>query len=221
MAHPDEPADEPQSLAARERAALAHLLDLVGPDADTLCAGWSTRDLAAHLVLREGHPAALGIAIPQLSGWTASQQKRIAATPYASIVERFRLGPPLISPLRLPGAESAANTFEHFVHHEDVLRAQPSWQPRDLAANDQRDLWQHLTKRIRLYVRRSPVPVRLLGDGVGSVSVGNTDLPSAITLSGAPAELVLYLHGRRDHAHVEAEGSDESLASWRKHTLAV
>jgi len=221
MAHPDERPDETRSLAARERAALADLLDAVGPDADTLCAGWSTRELVAHLVLREGHPAALGIVIPQLAGWTASQQKRIATTPYASIVERFRLGPPLVSPMRLPGADSLTNTFEFFVHHEDVLRAQPSWEPRDLAASDQRDLWQQLTKRIRLYVRRSPVPVRLHAAGVGSVSVGNTDLPSAITLSGAPAELVLYLHGRRDHAHVEAEGSDASMARWREHTLAV
>ncbi len=221
MPQPDERAEESRPLAARERAALADLLDAVGPEADTLCAGWTTRDLVAHLVLREGHPAALGIAVPQLAGWTNSQQKRIAATPYASIIERFRLGPPKISPLRLPGADAAANTFEHFVHHEDVLRAQPSWKPRDLTPHDQRELWQRLTKRIRFYVRRAPVPVRLHAEGVGSISVGNTDLPSAITLSGAPAELVLYLHGRRDHAHVEAEGSESSLTLWRRHRLAV
>ncbi len=37
----------------------------VGPDAPTLCGDWTTRDLAAHLVLRERRPdAAAGILIP-------------------------------------------------------------------------------------------------------------------------------------------------------------
>jgi uncharacterized protein (TIGR03083 family) len=41
------------TLARAERAALCDLFDEVGPDAPTLCAGWTTRDLAAHLVIRE------------------------------------------------------------------------------------------------------------------------------------------------------------------------
>ncbi|MEO8106405.1 MAG: TIGR03085 family metal-binding protein [Actinomycetes bacterium] len=221
MSTPDESVTDSESLAARERQALADLFDAVGPDAATLCGGWSTRDLAAHLILRESHPAAVGIVIPQLAGWTSRQQKRIASTPYASIVDRFRHGPPLISPLRLPGAEAAANTFEHFVHHEDVLRAQASWHERDLRPDDQLALWHQLTKRIRLYVRRSPVPVRIQADDMGSVSVGNTDLASAVTLSGTPAELVLYLHGRRDQTRIVVEGSESSLALWHQHTLAV
>lgn len=39
--------------AREERAALAALLEDSGPDGPTLCEGWLTRDLAAHLVLRE------------------------------------------------------------------------------------------------------------------------------------------------------------------------
>ncbi len=35
-----------------ERAALADLMAELGPDAPTLCEGWTTRDLAAHLVVR-------------------------------------------------------------------------------------------------------------------------------------------------------------------------
>src|SRR5262249_52743320 len=38
---------------AVERAELCDLLDELGPDAPTLLDGWTTRDLAAHLVLRE------------------------------------------------------------------------------------------------------------------------------------------------------------------------
>src|SRR3712207_9294235 len=43
-------------LAARERAALADLLDELGPDAPTRCAGWTTAHLAAHLVTRDRRP---------------------------------------------------------------------------------------------------------------------------------------------------------------------
>jgi len=210
-----------RSLAQRERAALADLLDAVGPDAPTLCAGWDTRDLVAHLVLREGHPAAIGIKLRPLAGWTERQQHQLASAPYPATVERFRHGPPAYSPMRLPGADAAANTFEHVVHHEDVRRAAESWTPRDLPADDERELWHHLTRRARLYIRRSPVPVRLDAPGFGAVSVGDTDDPAAITLSGTPSELVLYLHGRRAQADVTIDGDDESQRAWQRHALAV
>jgi uncharacterized protein (TIGR03085 family) len=209
------------SLSARERAALADLLDAVGPDAPTLCTGWNTRDLVAHLIVREGHPAATGIVLRPLAGWTARQQERTASAPYQALVERFRHGPPLISPMRLPGADAAANAFEHFVHHEDVRRAQAPWTVRDLPETDQRELWRNLTRRVRMYVRRSPVPVRLVAPEFGAISVQDTDDATAVTLTGPPAELVLYLHGRRDQAEVSLEGPDDSLTRWRNYSLSV
>jgi uncharacterized protein (TIGR03083 family) len=42
--------------AQDERAALAALLHETGPDGPTLCEGWQTRDLAAHLALRARRP---------------------------------------------------------------------------------------------------------------------------------------------------------------------
>ena len=57
------------SLASRERAALCDLFAEVGPDAPTLCAGWTTRDLAAHLLVRERRPwASAGIVVPRWPG---------------------------------------------------------------------------------------------------------------------------------------------------------
>src|SRR5262245_9679824 len=44
------------SFYRRERAALCDLLDRVGPDRPTLCEGWTTNDLAAHLWVRESDP---------------------------------------------------------------------------------------------------------------------------------------------------------------------
>ena len=61
------------SVAQRERAALVATMRSVGPDAPTLCEGWTTRDLAAHLVIREYRvDAAPGILIPLFAGHTAS-----------------------------------------------------------------------------------------------------------------------------------------------------
>ena len=42
--------------ARAERASLCDLLAEVGPDAPTLCEGWTTALLAAHLVVRERRP---------------------------------------------------------------------------------------------------------------------------------------------------------------------
>jgi hypothetical protein len=63
--------------AREERAALAALLAETGPDAPTLCEGWQTRGLAAHLVLRERRPdAAAGVMGGPLAGYTARVQRR-------------------------------------------------------------------------------------------------------------------------------------------------
>ena len=119
------PYDQPvTSLARTERAALADLLDAVGPDAPTLCGDWTTRDLAAHLVVRERRPDATpGIAISAFAGWTASVQDSYAERPYAELVELVRTGPGRLSPFSLPGADTFFNTTEYAVHHEDVRRA--------------------------------------------------------------------------------------------------
>ena len=68
------------SYSREERRALCALLDETGPDAPTLCEGWTTGDLAAHLVLRERRPdAAAGVAGGPLAGYTARVQQRIRA----------------------------------------------------------------------------------------------------------------------------------------------
>ncbi|MGD0448569.1 MAG: maleylpyruvate isomerase family mycothiol-dependent enzyme [Candidatus Dormibacteria bacterium] len=49
-----------EPIDAQERRELCDLLIQVGPDAPTLCEGWTTSDLAAHLVLRERFPSLAG-----------------------------------------------------------------------------------------------------------------------------------------------------------------
>jgi uncharacterized protein (TIGR03085 family) len=208
------------SFAQRERGALADLFGEVGPDASTLCEGWTTRDLVAHLVLREGYLAAAGIAIRPLSRWTRRTQDDLSQEPFADLVRRFRDGPPTLSPLRLPGVQRTINTFEHFVHHEDVRRESDGWVARDLVSEDQHLLWHQLTSRARLFLKGAPVPVSLVAPDYGDIAIGNAD-HSTVRISGAPGELVMYVHGRRSHAEVRVTGEEASMTAWERHVLKV
>jgi hypothetical protein len=82
--------------AQGERRALADLFLELGPDAPTLCEGWRTADLAAHLVVRERRPdAALGIVLGPLAGHTERVQRAVRdGRPWPDLVALFRDGPP-------------------------------------------------------------------------------------------------------------------------------
>ncbi len=87
--------------ATRERQQFADELVAAGPDAPTLCDGWTTRDLASHVVIRERRPdAAAGIVIRALSGHTEKVQAKTAAGDWDALVEQVRSGPPKWSPTR-------------------------------------------------------------------------------------------------------------------------
>ena len=153
-----------------------------------------------------------------LRGWTERTLAHLARHDYDELVHRFRTGPPLLSVMRLPGAQSALSTFEHFVHHEDVRRAAPETERRQLPARDQGVLWQQLSARARWYVRESPVAVRLVAPDLGTIEVGRDDAEE-LTLTGLPSELVMHLHGRREHADVDVGGSDHARNAWANHAL--
>jgi uncharacterized protein (TIGR03085 family) len=188
-----------------ERQALADLFDKVGPEAPTLCTGWATRDLAAHLVLRERRPDALGgIVLPQLRPYVKRVQQGFAAKPWPELVASVREGPPAWSAMRLPPLDAAANTVEFFVHHEDVRRAFDGWQPRSLGSDFQDALWRRLRISGRLLVRRAPTGVVLRRPDGGEFLARSAK--RLVTVSGLPSELVLFAYGRQDHAKVELIG---------------
>lgn len=207
------------SHSAAERAELCDALAAAGPDAPTLCGGWTARDLAAHLVTRERRPdAALGIAGGPLHGWSERVRRRYAARPFEDLVRMYRTGPPAGSPFALPGADARLNLVEHVVHCEDVRRAAPRWQPRDLPVERQEALW-NVIRRGRLFYRRSPVGVVLQAPGgLRSVVI---DTQPAVTLTGAPAEQVLYATGRGAAALVEVTGPEAAVRRFGELKLAV
>jgi len=207
------------SLAQRERAALADLLEEVGPDAPTLCGDWTTRDLAAHLLVRERSPAAAGIVVRPLGGWTERERARTARRDYPRLVNDVRNGPPRWSPLRLSDLDKLVNTVEFFVHHEDVRRAAADWQPRELDPADDGAVWKATRARARMLLRHSTVGVQLQTPD-GRSAPGLAGSPT-VTLEGAPGELLMYLHGRTERAIVEIHGDPEAVEAFRGTRLAV
>jgi uncharacterized protein (TIGR03085 family) len=209
----------PVTYARDERLALCDLLDQKGPGAPTLCAGWRTLDLAAHLVLREHRPdAGLGILGGPLAERNRRVQRRLAErTPFARLVETIRNGPPRLSFYGIPGVDERTNTIEFFVHHEDVRRAKPGWEPRDISQGLSEVLWRRLRFASWIF-RRSPVGIELArdddsGSGAASGQVRITAKARApvVTVTGPPAELTMWAFGRAGAARVRVEGTDQAV----------
>ncbi|NYI07138.1 TIGR03085 family metal-binding protein [Allostreptomyces psammosilenae] len=206
--------------AQRERLLLADLLDGVGPDASTLCAGWNTRDLLVHLVVRERRPDAIaGSVIGLLAGRLERVQAEYAAKPYAELVRLFREGPPKGSPFAISQVDEAANVVEFYVHGEDVRRAQPEWAGREVDPELTEVLWRRLERMGRVLVRKTPVGLVLRRPN-GQVVVGRKGAP-VVTVTGEPPELLLYAYGRKEHAHVQLDGPPEALERVRTAKLGM
>jgi|GEM_PF-1858183 len=99
------------NVAQSLRRSLCDELERSGPDAPTLCAGWSARDLATHLIVRETRPdAAVGILVKPLAGYAARVQRSVGKSEWATIIHKIRSGPPLVSPMRVPAVDDLTNT---------------------------------------------------------------------------------------------------------------
>ena len=195
------------SLAGCERADLLALMASLGPDAPTLCDGWTTHDLAAHLLARDRRPLALpGLLVPPLHALTAYYERDARRTPYEDLLKKLRKGPPFWSPVALP----AANVHELFVHHEDVRRPQ-GLGARDLDRELQDALWERLFVVGPAFTRRGEgLGVTLVTPGARTLRVRRG--PDAVVLRGEVGELFLWLFGRRAAAEVSVEGTPDAVA---------
>lgn len=207
--------------AAQERQRFAEELTTVGPDAATLCEGWTARDLAAHIVLRDSRPdAAMGLVVSAASGYTDKVQSKIAARDWDELVDRVRSGPPVWSPTRIGKVARLVNTVEFFVHLEDVRRAQPGWTARDLDAELVDDLTGALGRIARLYARKAPAGITLAPDDGRATVVANEGDPM-VTVTGPIGELVLFMNGRQAHALVELDGPADAVAALQSASFGI
>jgi uncharacterized protein (TIGR03085 family) len=207
------------SFSRRERVALCDLLDEVGPDHPTLCTGWDTYDLAAHLWVRESDPlAGPGLVI---SAFNDTTERRMAGAKqrwsYPELVRKVRNGPPTLSVFAVPVIGPQLNTIEYFVHHEDVRRTDPEAEPRPLAEDDQDELWRRIKVAGRALLHGAPTGVvfRRPDGSTATMKSGDT----TVTVTGEPAELVLLGYGRGRVAHVALTGDDEAVGALREATL--
>lgn len=196
------------------RQALADALLAVGPDAPTLCEGWETRHLAAHLVLREHSVWAAGITgAPGLRHGMERKLDILAAQAehpggYARLIKQFSQGPTKFSPFNLKRVDAAANLLEYFVHLEDIRRARERWVPRSLDAAYTDRLWQRLKQAAKLLYRHAPVGIILVRpDGTRYQAKKGTD---SVAIYGSVSELIMHAYGRTNHALVLYEGSPEA-----------
>ncbi|MFJ8789655.1 TIGR03085 family metal-binding protein [Streptomyces sp. NPDC102462] len=203
------------TFAKRERLLLADLLETTGPEAPTLCEGWQTRDLAAHVVVRERRPdAAGGALVKQLAARLQKVMDEYAAKPYEELIRLIRTGPPRFSPFQLKQIDEAANTVEFYVHTEDVRRAQPDWTPRELDPVFQEALWSRLERTARLLGRGVPTGL-VLRRPDGQTAVAHRGAP-VVTATGEPAELLLFAFGRQSAAKVDLTGDENAIAKLRE-----
>jgi uncharacterized protein (TIGR03085 family) len=112
-----------------------------------------------------------------------------------------------------------ANLMEYFIHHEDVRRAQPDWQPRDLPAKLHQALWQRLSV-LRVMLRKVPAAVTLLAPGFGELTAGKGGA-AQVRITGTPGELLLFCSGRQSVARVEFDGPDEIVGRLRTASFSL
>jgi uncharacterized protein (TIGR03085 family) len=207
------------TFARSERAELCDLLDKVGPQAPTLCEGWDTHDLAAHLWVRETDPiGASGIVAKPLS---SLYERRIAEIKqrweFPELVDRVRRGPARFSIFAIPGVDEGANTTEFFIHHEDIRRAGDSPQTsRHLDDEVEEWMWRRLKLLGRAWFRRVQVGVVLerLGSAAADgapETIRAVSGASTVTLVGTPSELMLYAHGRTSVAEIKLVGEPDAI----------
>lgn len=218
--------------AQTERAELCALFEQVGPDAPTRCEGWTTRDLAAHLVVRERRPdAALGILAAPFERHGEKVRLETADQPWEQLVELVRSGPPTLSLFGVPAIDRAANTMEYFIHHEDVRRAQPRWTPRELPAPFETELWKVISRMSKLMLRKAPAGVRLsvpvatsaatdASDASGRSVVAHKGEPQ-VEVIGAPGELALFVYGRQATSVVEMTGAPADVEAVRNASFGL
>lgn len=207
-------------LARTEREALCDLALQLGEAEATLCGDWTVKDLVVHLLVRERSPAAAGIVVKPLNPLTDLESRRLASRDLSVLVEKLRHGPPVWSPYAVPKLDTMFNTIEFFVHHEDIRRAQPDWEARELPAEAEKVLWGMVRTAGKALVRRAPVGIAIENSATGS-RVVLKDSPQQVVVHGLPSEVTLFVYGRQAQAQVELLGDDEDVAALRSSSLGV
>lgn len=194
-----------------EREAFAGTFLALGPQAPTILPGWDAEDLLEHLLGRERYPhLVMGPKLPGPLGRRAAAARAARRDqPWEHRVEIFRQGPGRFSPVGRLDALSGQG--ELLIHHEDLRRAQPDWEVRQLPADAAADAW-------RAVALMAPLAMRVRADVTLVSPQGGRQLRSrgaagSLRVHGDPLELLLWVSGRDEVARVRIHGDRVALAA--------
>jgi uncharacterized protein (TIGR03085 family) len=195
------------STAFEQRKDLVSALRSVTPDAPTLCEGWSAEELALHIGVRDSRPdLAVGQKLPLVGAKARKSVERLKAGGYQALVDRVAAGPPVYFPQTLEPVDVAMNTLEFYIHTEDVLRAQPDFEPsqrREISEELRKRLWKHASVTFFVMAAREKNRrITFFSPGYGATTRGPAHAP-LMMVHGAPEELTLWASGRADHSAVD------------------
>lgn len=193
------------ALRDAQRDRLCDALEAAGPDAPTLCTGWTAADLAAHVWILDHDPIGwIGLGIGPLEGIHRARIARVRdRLSHAQVIERLREGDGSLACMRGDVLEGHRHALgEHYVHTQDVVRA--TGDGRDGAEDPSGELSEALW-------RRAAVAARALHLTTPGLVLAHLDgrttrvLPGRerVRVTGAPSEVLLWVHGRTAVADVQ------------------
>jgi len=200
--------------AQTERAHTCDALASAGPDAPTLCEGWTAHDLAAHLWLRENEFInALGFNVSALADRTNRRVEQLKQQlQFTELVDLVRAGPPRFSLFGIPALDETGNGVEYLIHGMDVRR--PNGQPEPERDEEfQQWCWSALERAAKFMLGKSDAGIILEWEGRPDRSLRAAKGDRIVTVLGEPSELLLYAFGRRSSADVRLVGLDSALAA--------
>ena len=173
-----------------------------GPDAPTLCEGWTVRHLVGHLLTLRDDPVSWpGIALPRLAPLTERRMAVATVSGFEDALARLADRSPFM-PLVLDSPRSAwqHHLGEYAVHTEDIVRANPL-PPTALDDATLAALWRRAAVAARQLHRRDGRGLVLAWPSAG---LETRVLPGATTdhVIGTPLELLVWAHRGPDAADV-------------------
>lgn len=218
-----------RALEVAERVRFADLLRELGPDAPTLCEGWTARDLAAHMVVIEHPEAWVGGGSSRKYALANRLHDRVMdnqrGRTWAQQVERVRRGP-AGGPFAWRAVREKMYIREYLIHHEDLRRAN-GLKPRTDVPELQEMGWKKATTVGKVGLKRATVPpgygIELVRSDTGErFTARPSTLPGnkCVEIHGEPIELLLFAFGRRSAAEVDVQGDSEAVelllaGSWK------
>jgi uncharacterized protein (TIGR03085 family) len=206
-------ANSGRSLVGAEREAFCDLVTELGPDAPTLCAGWTAEDLAVHLIVCESRPQAwlaipIGDRIPRLRPLLDRSVEKLQALAWPDLLLRVRTGPTW-GPTKNEWVRERMLIREFLIHHEDVRRANGMTEPRTDIPELQEVAWQKVPSFAKRMLAVEPGHGLQLVHPDGRVHTVRDGRP-VVQVTGEPVEQLLHVFGRTV-ARVEVTGATDAL----------